>query len=76
MDEDVRRCITVVRLLALRAQQRAGGPPRLAQLARALELAPSQVDATSTAGSAVGAAVVKEDVIDGEWRGGRKSAVE
>lgn len=60
MDDDVRRCVTRVRLLALRALVDAGGEPRPAQVARAIALAPKRCDRASTAGSASLAAVVKE----------------
>lgn len=62
MDTHVRRCITRVRVLALRALVDAGGRPRPGQVARALELASTRGAPTSIASSAAADAVVKEAV--------------
>jgi len=71
MDSDVVRCVRTVRLLALRARSAVGGPPRLAELAHALAPPAKLVTAAAIAGSPRNRTVVKEDVIDGEWRGNR-----
>ena len=71
MDPDIVRCVRTVRLLALRARSAAGGPPRLAELARALEPPAKLVAAAANVRSARDRTVVKENVIDGEWRGYR-----
>jgi len=68
MDDEKRLTITRVRLLALRAQGLAGGPPLLWQLLRALEHAPADVASPAAAGPRGRAAVVKEDVFPAQLR--------